>query len=270
MQAISDLVSHSNAVERGSASSTEIIEVAQWVTKMVNILGLNGAAAPEAQPIGWSGIDIPESAKEHLYPLSSIRDQLRSKARAGDKLSSQVVREIFGSLDHVDLDQSQLNSTTDNNSPYANVAYKFANDIVRLKDSPSFSSEVLQLCDRLRDMDLWNLNIYLEDRDSDQPALVRPVTKELRALREEKDERDRFRLKAKAERDKETAAKAERGRMSHTDMFRTDEYSEWDQEGFPLKDKEGEELTKSKQKKLKKEWDRQMKLHEAWQKANSE
>lgn len=47
-------------------------------------------------------------------------------------------------------------------------------------------------------------------------------------------------------------------------MFRTEEYSEWDQEGLPLKDKEGVELTKSRTKKLKKDWERQKKLHEAW------
>ena len=270
MQIISDLVSHSNAAEKGSSSSADIFEVARWVTKMVNILGLNGSAVPEAQAIGWSGIDIPECAKSYLYPLSSLRDQLRSKARSADNFGPQVVQAICRNSKPDSSSEAQLNGTIDSNNPYAEVASNFEDEVMTLKDSPSFSKEVLQLCDRLRDTDLWNLDIYLEDRDGEQPALVRPVTKELRALREEKEERERSRLTAKAERDKEATAKADKGRMSHLDMFRTEEYSEWDQDGLPTMDKEGEELTKSKVKKLKKDWDRQKKLHEAWQKANCE
>ena len=47
-------------------------------------------------------------------------------------------------------------------------------------------------------------------------------------------------------------------------MFKTGAYSAWDEDGLPLKDAKGEEITKSQKKKLKKEWDRQKKAHETW------
>ena len=47
-------------------------------------------------------------------------------------------------------------------------------------------------------------------------------------------------------------------------MFRTNEYSAWDDEGVPTRDAAGEELTKSRAKKIRKDWERQKKLHEAW------
>lgn len=47
-------------------------------------------------------------------------------------------------------------------------------------------------------------------------------------------------------------------------MFQTEEYSAWDADGIPTKDKDGEELTKSRRKKLVKDWERQKKAHEAF------
>lgn len=45
-------------------------------------------------------------------------------------------------------------------------------------------------------------------------------------------------------------------------MFKNDLYSEWDEDGIPTKDKDGNEVTKSMNKKLKKQWLAQKKLHE--------
>ncbi|KAI9869545.1 MAG: hypothetical protein M1830_005408, partial [Pleopsidium flavum] len=79
-------------------------------------------------------------------------------------------------------------------------------------------------------------------------------------------ERERQKQKAKEDRDREAAKKTDKGRLSQLEMFRTNEYTAWDDEGLPIKDAEGEEVTKSKTKKLRKDWERQKKLHEAWSK----
>ena len=68
--------------------------------------------------------------------------------------------------------------------------------------------------------------------------------------------------------------KLEKGRVPPQDLFKpphVDEglYSSWNEEGLPLTDREGKELSKNQAKKVKKEWDVQKKLHEeflAWQK----
>jgi cysteinyl-tRNA synthetase len=48
------------------------------------------------------------------------------------------------------------------------------------------------------------------------------------------------------------------------EMFRTSEFSAWDADGLPTADAEGKEVAKSRSKKLRKDWERQKKLHEAW------
>jgi len=54
--------------------------------------------------------------------------------------------------------------------------------------------------------------------------------------------------------------------VSPLEMFKGDaKYQEWDAEGLPVKLADGSEVPKSQVKKLKKEWERQKKLHEEYQ-----
>ncbi|MCJ1387057.1 hypothetical protein MMC17_010186 [Xylographa soralifera] len=262
MVIISELISVFNGLDKSGLSSQSVGATAKWITSLVNIFGLNGLASPEEDTIGWSGISIPEAAKPYVYPLATVRDELRRKARSVEGLSSHDL-DIVKQLETLNAGDTQKEAGS-----YAKVAEIFAQDITALRNSSSLAKDVLQLCDRLRNVDLWEQGIYLEDRDGNQPALVRPVTKELLAARQEKEEKDRQKQKAKEDSQKETAAKVDQGRQSHMDMFRTPEYSAWDEDGVPVKDIDGEELPKSRVKKLKKDWERQKKLHERWVKVN--
>ena len=68
--------------------------------------------------------------------------------------------------------------------------------------------------------------------------------------------------------------KLEKGRVPPQEMFRPPHvadgtYGSWNEDGIPLTDGEGKELSKNAVKKLQKEWDSQKKAHEeflAWQK----
>ena len=262
MATISELISTYNSSNRTSIPSQTTRNIAQWVTSLVNSFGLNGTASPEETKIGWTGIDIPDEAKPYLSALSKLRDNLRQKARASDGLSGEALQHLHGPT------KKPLDPPKEDSNPYEKVLENFTSEMSSLQDSPSLSKNVLQLCDKVRDLDLWNLGIYLEDRDGNQPALIRPVTRTLRAARTEKEDRERQKEKARIEREKEAAAKADKGRLSHLDLFRTSEYSEWDVEGLPLKDVDGGEITKSRAKKLRKDWERQKKLHEAWSEAD--
>ncbi|MCJ1398849.1 hypothetical protein MMC11_002050 [Xylographa trunciseda] len=262
MAIISELISVFNGLDKSGLSSQSVAATAKWVTSLVNIFGLNGLTSSKEETIGWSGVSIPEAAKSYVFPLSTVRDELRRKARSVEGLSSHDL-DIVKQLESLNAGDVQKDAR-----PYAKVAENFAQHISALKSSSSLSKDVLQLCDRLRNIDLWDQGIYLEDRDGNQPALVRPITKELLAARQEKEEKDRQKQKAKEDSQREAAAKADQGRQSHMDMFRTPEYSAWDEDGVPVKDIDGEELPKSRIKKLKKDWERQRKLHEKWAKAS--
>ncbi len=258
MTVISDLISKYNSADKMQTTTSAIQAVAQWVTNMVNIFGLNGSAKSSEAEIGWSGIEIPEAAKQYLQPLSSLRDELRSVVKSSKDISAGQVQSILKDKRF----KMDVGANPDG-EPFYRVLESFRQKLAGLKDSPSLTKEILRLCDTVRDTDLWDLGIYLEDRDR-RPALVRRVTRDLVAARQENLQREQQKQRAKEVRDRDAAEKAEKGRLSHLEMFRTSEYSAWDDEGLPIKDVEGVEITKSKAKKLRKDWERQKKLHEAW------
>ena len=232
---------------------------------MVNTFGLNGDSGPDSASIGWSGIEVPEYAAAYVSTISQTRDELRTRARSSKGINAQELHELGQRIP----DTADGEDAT--GAPYRRVLQDFRIKITNLQESPNLPKEVLALCDRIRDVDLWDTGIYLEDRDG-EPALIRPVTRELRAARTEKEDQVRQKQLKKEEREREAAAKLEKGRLDPLLMFRTSEYSAWTEEGveqgLPTKDAQGADIVKSRRAKLKKEQAAQKKLHEAWLKAN--
>lgn len=250
MRVISDLITAYNSAS--AVPETTSIAIAQWLTEQVHMFGLDDQPLQPTQ-LGWSGIDIPEDAKSHIYPLASLRDRVREQA-------------IAGTLDVTALG-SLSGTPSEANNPYAEVYADFQRRILDLSSASAPPKEYLAASDHLRDTALWNLSIYLEDREG-QPSLVRPLSASLRQERadREKNAAAKAAAKEKAKRDAEAAEKErlEKGKLSHLEMFRTTEFSAWDAEGLPTADAEGKEVAKSRAKKLRKDWERQKKLHEAW------
>jgi cysteinyl-tRNA synthetase len=270
MALISSLISKYNSADKQLLPPADILATARFVTKMVNIFGLNGPASPNSEEIGWRGIEIPEDAKPYVYPLSSMRDELREAARSGDGVTKQGAEDIVAK--HT-IDTAEVSRVA---RPYAKVLSDFGRSVIAVSSSRTDpnsdptkehrSKELLALCDRVRDIDLWKLNIYLEDRDN-APALVRPVTATLAAARQEREARAAAKEAERARRKQEEAAKMEKGKLSHLEMYKPpneDAYEAWDEDGMPTREKGGEVLTKSRLKKLRKDWERQKKAHEAW------
>ncbi|KAI9669001.1 MAG: hypothetical protein M1817_005158 [Caeruleum heppii] len=235
MATMEDLVSKANIYLNARKSLPEntyegLGEVARWITRMVTIFGLDASRSAGGSTIGWS--------------TAESSDQAGGIIAAGDV--EPFVREVSTYRDRV---RQEAMATT-----------------------PS-KAKLLEHSDRLRDEGFANVGVQLDDRDP-QPALIKFVPKaELRAAVEQKKaeaaETERRRTNARQQREVADRAKNERARVSPLEMFRTPEYSEWDDEGMPIKDAEGVELTKSRTKKLRKDWERQKNLHETWLKAGS-
>ena len=257
MSAISELITKYNSADKSTLKPEDVEAVARFVTSMVNIFGLNGTATADSVEIGWSGIDIPNEAKPFLYPLSTMRDSLRQAARSQEGVTSAQVSEI------VSQGSTQEQEVSEKSKPYANLLTDFQTKVSSLEKSDNIGKDILALCDRVRDIDLFDVGIYLEDRDN-QPALVRPVTRELIQARQEKAARAQQKQIEKANKEKEALQRLEKGKLSHLEMFRTNEYSAWDDDGIPTCDAAGEEINKSRGKKLRKDWERQKKMHETW------
>jgi cysteinyl-tRNA synthetase len=197
-------------------------------------------------------------AKESVYAVSRERDQVRQHAIAGD--ISDVLEDIIAQHNPA---QQQGAATT----PYVNVLSTFQSSLRDLAGKKAPAKDFLDLCDQLRDTHLWDLGIYLEDREN-APAMVRPVDAELQAARAQKDAIALQKAEAKVKREREEAEKkaklAQQAKINHVDMFKSDEYSAWDADGLPTKDKEGADVAKGKVKKLRKEWEKQKKLFEEY------
>lgn len=263
MRIISGLITdYNSAATRAALSDETVLTIGRWITKIVTIFGLDGKADPtDANRIGWSGIDIPTPAQPFIYPVSALRDAVRDAAKSGsidaDSIKQLATKDTAASEQPVDA------------VPYAEVYTQFQEDVKGLADKQAPAKDFLALCDKLRDVHLWDLGIYLEDRDAQSlPALVRPLSADLIAARQQKEAQASAKLAAKEKREREEAEKkaalAEKAKLSHLEMFRVAEYSAWDGEGLPIRDAKGEELPKSRTKKLRKEWERQKKLHEEW------
>ncbi|KAL1886044.1 hypothetical protein Cpir12675_006894 [Ceratocystis pirilliformis] len=259
MRVISDLVSEFNTAKCAFAETTQ--QIARWITRIVTIFGLDSKNdLSDHKRVGWSGIDIPNEARSFIYPTAELRDEVRQQARSGTLDHGSISRLVDA------VNAPPASGAED--KKYEGVLEQFKTDVRKLAAEKAAAKDLLMLCDQLRDTHLWNLGIYLEDRDAPLKAMVRPVDKALVAAREEREEIAAAKAAAKAKREADAAEKAqlleEKAKLSHLDIFKTVEYAEWDAEGLPTKDAKGEEIPKSKKKKLMKEWEKQKKLHEEW------
>ncbi|OIW33849.1 hypothetical protein CONLIGDRAFT_569354 [Coniochaeta ligniaria NRRL 30616] len=267
MRVLSDLVNEYNLAPK--PSDDILLLISSWITRIATIFGLDaGGDFQDSTRVAWSGLEIPDPVRPFVYPASELRDKVRQLA-------------VSESFDHAALktiaDEAraplQAATTAPDSNPHAKVLDAFIHDTTKLAEEKAPAKALLELCDQLRDTHLWNLGIYLEDRDPPQPALVRPVDRFLRNTRAAREAAAAEKAEARRKREAEEAAKkaalAEKARKSHLDMFRTEEFSEWDSDGIPLKDAEGKEVAKSRRKKLVKEWERQKALHEKWVASNA-
>lgn len=266
MQAISELITDYNSAPKSSATDQMTLKIASWITEMVRMFGLDTEADVSASGIGWSGLDIPELAKPFVIPASVLRDAVRQRAKSGLLVSEDMLK--------LTDDAKPAEPTTGDAEPFARVLSEFQQSVRKLAEDQASAKDFLALCDDLRDVKLWDHGIYLEDSlEEGQPALVRRLDRELIRAREEKEQRDREKAEAKAKREREAEEerrkKAEQAKINPLDLFKTEEYTEWDDEGLPTKDKEGKPLPKNASKKLKKALDLQKKAHEAWLKESS-
>lgn len=265
MTAISTLITEYNSQSRAVLTLQDHTDIGIFITRMVNIFGLNGKGQPDTEQIGWEGVEIPEAAKLYVEPLSQMRDQLRQAAIA-KSITKDKIEKIVAEANAPEVEQSA--GTTRPRPSFARAFADFKNEVLSAStsDDATMNQQILKLCDQVRDVALWNLNVYLEDREN-QPALVRPVTEGLRVARQEKEERARQKEEAKKKRDEEQRQKLSKGKLRPEDMFRppvTDEFSSWDPFGLPITMKDGTPVAASRVKKLRKDWEKQKKAHDTF------
>ncbi|KAM6502102.1 tRNA synthetases class I (C) catalytic domain containing protein [Amanita muscaria] len=227
LDTIRDLVSRTNVYinTQGSKVNVDLVEsIARWISRMLRMFGLGEG---ESDDIGWG-----QETKE----------------------DSPINREEIL-------------------TPYLQVLSSFRDSVRRLAMSKSDSAvkDILSLCDKLRDVDLVPLGVALDDQE-DGKALVKLVPPaELIKARDEKRALQEAKLAQKAARIEEERRKRlqklEKGRLEPEVLFKPPNvpegtYGSWDDQGIPLTDGDGKELSKNQAKKVKKQWDDQKRLHD--------
>jgi cysteinyl-tRNA synthetase len=260
MRILSDLVTESNSVD--TLSDETVFLLARWVTRIVTIFGLDPEGdLSNLDRIGWSGLDIPAPAKPYIHLVSQLRDKVRTLVFSGSVDHTAIAKLADG------ITIAASTPVVESSKPYDQVLQQFRTNIKALAARQAPTKDLLALCDQLRDVHLWNLGIYLEDRNNPQPALVRPLDKSLVEARAERELASTAKAKVKLERETREAEREkelrERAKVDPMLMFRTsNEYLEWDESGIPTVDATGNVVTKSKRKKLVKEWEKQKKMFE--------
>ncbi|KAK0103189.1 hypothetical protein ONS95_014985 [Cadophora gregata] len=279
MRVISELIKEANihiGTHKSDLDIKGLEDAARWVTKMVGIFGLDSNASPPYEGLGWVNVSSSNlTPKEVVAPYAKVYDSVKAELQSLS-LNSEVLDRILAA--NVDLEFSALESagTKDPEAlamPYLRAVAKVRDELRRIAPTSQSKKEILVLSDQIRDNDLTNLGVYLDDRSDGQSALIKFIPKEeLLAQKEEKAAKEREKLaqkeKARLDREKAELEKAEKAKLSPADMFRDERFSAWDADGMPTKTKEGEDVPKSALKKLKKEWDRQKKMHDEWKAKN--
>ncbi|BGP18099.1 cysteinyl-tRNA synthetase [Rhodosporidiobolus nylandii] len=231
LQVLLDLVSQTNIyLSRGrkNVNVAVLLAVEEWVTRQLRMFGLG--EGPE--------VDM-----------------------AGERVVGWGQKVEKGAEGGVDREATLM--------PYLRALSGFRDQVRQLAMSGAPASEILALSDRLRDVDLVDLGVALDDQD-DGRAMVKLVPpSQLRAARDAKAaaaaEKAARKAAAAAAAEAKRLERLEKGRTPPSEMFRGEkgaEFAEWDQDGVPTKGKDGEELPKSRVKKLRKEWEGQKKLHD--------
>lgn len=275
MRAINELVKETNihiSTHKSDFDVRAVETIARWITKLIGIFGLDANAKAPYDGLGWTSfIASNSSPEETIKPFADVFESVRSAVQ-GLSLESGVLSQLLDFDVETQTSSLIAGGSSDPESlvlPYVRAISKIRDEIRRLAPESKHKKEILALSDQIRDEDLTNLGVYLDDRSDGQAALIKFIPKEeLLAAKEEKAAKEREKLAqreaARLARERLEAEKAEKAKLSPNDMFRDDRFSAWDEDGLPTKTKDGEDVPKNALKKLKKDWERQKKVHEDW------
>eukprot|EP00534_Pseudo-nitzschia_fraudulenta_P006377 CAMPEP_0201180444 /NCGR_PEP_ID=MMETSP0851-20130426/116201_1 /ASSEMBLY_ACC=CAM_ASM_000631 /TAXON_ID=183588 /ORGANISM="Pseudo-nitzschia fraudulenta, Strain WWA7" /LENGTH=778 /DNA_ID=CAMNT_0047464655 /DNA_START=16 /DNA_END=2352 /DNA_ORIENTATION=+ len=168
-------------------------------------------------------------------------------------------------------------SKEDTISPYVDAFVDFREQIRDAAKSKSSPGDLLKVCDKVRDETFANLGVRIEDSTDksiwkmDDPEVIR---KEVEEKRQKALEAAAKKLTSKFERLTTELQKAQQASITPSELFKVgpnaEKWGTYDEDGKPLTTKEGEELSKSQQKAIKKELNNQDKAHQKLLKAAGE
>lgn len=153
-----DLVSQTNIYLSRGRSSTNVravLAVSEWVTRMLRMFGL-GEGSPVEGPtgervVGWG--TAPEPGQED----AGVDVRLCCLSCAYSHCRHQRETDAYDDLATAQRDAVLM--------PYLRALSSFRDQVRQLAMSNAASSDILALCDRLRDEEMVELGVALDDQD---------------------------------------------------------------------------------------------------------
>jgi len=168
-------------------------------------------------------------------------------------------------VDYFKISENNTNSNYEEViTPFINVMSDFRDKVKDICIKENEPKKVLAICDKFKDEILPNLGIKIEDKGKNEKSIWKFYDKEV-YLREKQKENE---LKENKKKQKEFEAKQYELKLSMTakEYFasQVDKYSEFDENGVPIKNAKGEILSKEQYNRLKKDFAKHEKQHQKW------
>jgi cysteinyl-tRNA synthetase len=195
MQVILRLVRNANIFmnKAGDPSLQALETVARWVTKVVGIFGLDATARAPYDGLGWgsAGAALNVDPQTAVKPYAAAYSKVKADVQALDLTEASVKSALdqqTPEAEFAELEKSGERDVEKLAMPYLRAASRLRDELRAIVSTlePKSKQAVLELSDRIRDYDLTDLGVQLDDQ-VDKPSLVKfvPAAK-LIAARDEK------------------------------------------------------------------------------------
>jgi cysteinyl-tRNA synthetase len=198
MQVILRLVRDANIYmndKSGEPSLQALEAVARWVTKIVGIFGLDASAQPPYDGLGWAAAGAASTAnldpRAAVQPYAAAYAKVKADVQALNLTEASVqnlLEQQNPEAEFAELEKSGERDIEKLALPYLRATSRLRDELRAIAAGlePQAKKAVLALSDRIRDYDLTDLGVQLDDQ-ADKPSLIKfvPAAK-LVAAREEK------------------------------------------------------------------------------------
>ncbi|CAD8205976.1 unnamed protein product [Paramecium pentaurelia] len=245
IDAIDKLINQVNVqISNKTVRAPLVHSVVEYVKFILGLIGLN------YQTQNNNSSDI----KLIMTEVCSIRDQVKLAARKGE----------YEAISNI-VTQKQFQYEKNLSNGIVDCINQFQQQVLVASQDKN-KQQLFQLCDKLRDEQLFDLGIKIEDKQ--QVSIWKQYDpQELKLEREQQQkliqQKEQIKKKEEEKKKQEELKKLEKSKIHPKDMFLTqiDKYSEFDENGIPVKDKDGNELSKKQNKVVKELWEIQNKIH---------
>jgi cysteinyl-tRNA synthetase len=213
-----------------SSTSAILLDITKWITRILATFGFDPSTTKGR--LGWA--EPRDPLLSEIRQAVRYRDTVRGKSRSESAIDEMDT--LSRQLDNL------LHSKYPELAPYLEGISDFATSIANLTKAKAPFADFLRECDRFRDETMLELGVSIDDTDfgiatirfADASSLVAERDRKRAAESALAQQKAIEKLKRKEEEERRVQEKLAKGKLQPAEMFRTSEYSQWDEEVLPF------------------------------------